>query len=201
LNRHSQNLGVATTKTSRMRLRQVRIDLGEVADFSVRRNSMSLKVMTLTVSLAGIVKVMARYLPEYTASGDLVLPKNCREWVYVGSRSNRTRSMAVRPMSPRITTATSSRARASYTKRPAYFPTGPSYLKSCTLRCRRKPRRFPSRAVGQGVISRCHGPGFQAQRLDGGMGNATTSHEPRGSIATLKPKEECASLCGKREDR
>ena len=27
----------------------------------------------------------ARYLPEYTASGDLVLPKNFREWVFVGS--------------------------------------------------------------------------------------------------------------------
>src|SRR5215813_7062936 len=27
----------------------------------------------------------ARYLPEYTPSGDLVLPKNFHEWVYVGS--------------------------------------------------------------------------------------------------------------------
>ena len=26
-----------------------------------------------------------RYLPEYTASGDLMLPKNFNEWVYVGS--------------------------------------------------------------------------------------------------------------------
>jgi hypothetical protein len=27
----------------------------------------------------------ARYLPEYTASGELMLPKNFHEWVYVGS--------------------------------------------------------------------------------------------------------------------
>lgn len=27
----------------------------------------------------------ARYLPEYTADGDLVLPKNFEKWVYVGS--------------------------------------------------------------------------------------------------------------------
>jgi hypothetical protein len=27
----------------------------------------------------------ARYLPEYTASGELVLPKDFHEWVYVGS--------------------------------------------------------------------------------------------------------------------
>src|SRR3981189_2920890 len=59
---------------------------------------MSLKVVTLTVSLAGIAivsaglaqsssegKAVARYLPEYTASGELVLPKNFHEWVYVGS--------------------------------------------------------------------------------------------------------------------
>ena len=26
-----------------------------------------------------------RYLPEYTASGELILPKNFHEWVYVGS--------------------------------------------------------------------------------------------------------------------
>jgi Cytochrome P460 len=26
-----------------------------------------------------------RYLPEYTATGDLILPKNWREWVFVGS--------------------------------------------------------------------------------------------------------------------
>lgn len=27
----------------------------------------------------------SRYLPEYTASGDLILPKNFHEWIYVGS--------------------------------------------------------------------------------------------------------------------
>ena len=28
---------------------------------------------------------VTRYLPEYTATGDLVLPKNFEKWVYVGS--------------------------------------------------------------------------------------------------------------------
>jgi Cytochrome P460 len=31
------------------------------------------------------VQTKARYLPEYNASGDLLLPKNFHEWVYVGS--------------------------------------------------------------------------------------------------------------------
>jgi len=26
-----------------------------------------------------------RYLPEYTATGELILPKNFHEWIYVGS--------------------------------------------------------------------------------------------------------------------
>jgi hypothetical protein len=29
--------------------------------------------------------IKSRYLPEYTASGELILPKNFHEWVYVGS--------------------------------------------------------------------------------------------------------------------
>ena len=33
----------------------------------------------------GSAPTRARYLPEYTASGDLILPKNFNEWVFVGS--------------------------------------------------------------------------------------------------------------------
>ena len=63
---------------------------------------MRLKALTVTASAASsaiVIAVLAqsfsgsraqtearpRYLPEYTASGDLLLPKNWREWVYVGS--------------------------------------------------------------------------------------------------------------------
>src|SRR5258705_11814522 len=42
----------------------------------------SLLLESLTTSSA---QTRARYLPEYTASGDLILPKNFHEWVYVGS--------------------------------------------------------------------------------------------------------------------
>src|SRR5689334_681173 len=31
------------------------------------------------------VSAQGRYLPEYTKEGDLILPKNWRSWVYVGS--------------------------------------------------------------------------------------------------------------------
>src|SRR5215471_16311022 len=64
---------------------------------------MGISFSAVTVSIAGAVIMTAavfaqwlsisnaqtqtrpRYLPEYTASGDLLLPKNFHEWVYVGS--------------------------------------------------------------------------------------------------------------------
>jgi|SRR5258708_7439843 hypothetical protein len=42
-------------------------------------------VQSLSSSSAQTVPTRPRYLPEYTTSGDLILPKNWREWVYVGS--------------------------------------------------------------------------------------------------------------------
>ena len=61
---------------------------------------MRVRPLVVTASIAGGVIVIAmfvqslssssaqntpRYLPEYTASGDLILPKNFHEWVYLGS--------------------------------------------------------------------------------------------------------------------
>ena len=34
---------------------------------------------------SGVAQSVKRYLPEYTADGQLLLPKNFHEWVYVGS--------------------------------------------------------------------------------------------------------------------
>jgi hypothetical protein len=36
-------------------------------------------------SLKHSAHIKSRYLPEYTASGDLILAKNFHEWIYVGS--------------------------------------------------------------------------------------------------------------------
>ena len=46
--------------------------------FAQKQNTQQ-KQDTHTASASG------RYLPEYTTDGDLVLPKNWRSWVYVGS--------------------------------------------------------------------------------------------------------------------
>jgi Cytochrome P460 len=42
-------------------------------------------ISTALAQSAQSAKAGKRYLPEYTASGDLILPKNFHEWVYVGS--------------------------------------------------------------------------------------------------------------------
>jgi hypothetical protein len=52
---------------------------------------MRVRSLAVTASIASSVIVTTvfaqspRYLPEYTPSGDLILPKNFNEWVYVGS--------------------------------------------------------------------------------------------------------------------
>jgi hypothetical protein len=42
-------------------------------------------VLLLGPSRQSSAQSEARYLPEYTATGELILPKNFHEWVYVGS--------------------------------------------------------------------------------------------------------------------
>jgi hypothetical protein len=66
------------------------------------RTAMSLRLPAVTASITSgaiVVTVLAqwlsstsaqtptraRYLPEYTAAGDLILPKNFHEWIYLGS--------------------------------------------------------------------------------------------------------------------
>ena len=42
-------------------------------------------VTTVFAQSSSSALTRSRYLPEYTDSGDLILPKNWQEWVYVGS--------------------------------------------------------------------------------------------------------------------
>jgi hypothetical protein len=49
-----------------------------------------------------------RYMREYTASGELILPKDFHEWATSDRRSRPTRSMVARPTSRNSITSTSS---------------------------------------------------------------------------------------------
>jgi hypothetical protein len=74
--------------------------MGSYAQKSYGRTTMRARFLATTALLAsGVIataflvqslssssaQTQARQLPEYTASGDLVLPKNFHEWIYVGS--------------------------------------------------------------------------------------------------------------------
>jgi hypothetical protein len=85
-----------------------------------------------------------RQLPEYTASGELVLPKNFHEWVYVGS-----------PLTPNALNG----GTAGFPEYHNVYIEPGSYA---------EPRRFADRAIGEGLFPRsfqrrrCDGQGFQA---------------------------------------
>jgi hypothetical protein len=74
--------------------------MGSYAQKSCGRTTMRAKLLAMAALVAsGVIataflvqslssssaQTQARQLPEYTASGDLVLPKNFHEWIYVGS--------------------------------------------------------------------------------------------------------------------
>jgi hypothetical protein len=72
----------------------------------------------------------ARYLPEYTASGDLILPKDFHEWVYVGSPLTPNALNGGMAGFPEFHNA-SSRGPTRYTSKRISSPKGRSCSRSC----------------------------------------------------------------------
>lgn len=56
-----------------------------LAGFAICAFGIAVYAQTPTSQSGGNERGETRYLPEYTASGDLILPKGYREWIYVGS--------------------------------------------------------------------------------------------------------------------
>jgi hypothetical protein len=156
-------------------------------------------VSTVLAQSSNDVKTTKRYLPEYTASGDLILPKNFHEWVYVGS-----------PLTPNVL----NNCKASFQefhnvyiepgsyeiyKKTNVFPEGTIFFKELQLDM---PAEFPdgSRTEPSG---RGYFPGAwngadvsvkDSKRYadTGGWGYYNFNHhEPKAPTAKLKPREEC----------
>jgi Cytochrome P460 len=141
----------------------------------------------------------ARYLPEYTASGDLILPKNFHEWVYVGSPLTPNalnggeanfpefHNVYIEPGSYEIFTKTNT------------FPEGTIFFKELQLTLpgqkmdgsRMEPSGwgyFPGPFNGADVTVK------DSKRYadTGGWGYYNFNHhEPKAPTAKLKPKSEC----------
>jgi len=141
-----------------------------------------------------------RYLPEYTASGDLILPKNFNEWVFVGS-----------PLTPNVLNGGKANfpeyhnvyiEPGSYEiyKKTGEFPDGTIFFKELQLM---QPAQNPD-----GSRTEPSGRGYFPGKLNGadvtvkdtkryadtgGWGYYNFNHyEPKAATAKVKPKSECA---------
>src|SRR5262245_50556184 len=142
-----------------------------------------------------------RYLPEYTKEGDLILPKNWRSWVYVGSPLTpdalnngvagfpEFHNVYIEPGSYRIY------------KQTGEFPEGTIFFKELQLTLeaenpdgsRTEPSGrgyFPGKFNGADVTVK----DTKRYAESGGWGYYNFNHhEPKAATAKLKPQSECAA--------
>jgi Cytochrome P460 len=172
----------------------------------------SMAVVAVGTLIATVVAVVAqapptesaltrtRYLPEYTASGDLVLPKNFREWVYVGSPLTPNALNGGKAGFPEFHNVYIEPGSYEIYKKTHEFPEGTIFFKELQLTLpaenadgsRTEPSGrgyFPGRWNGPDVTVKdtkryadTHGWGYYN----------FNHHEPKAPTAKLKPLEECA---------
>jgi len=140
------------------------------------------------------------YPPQYTASGDLILPKNFHDWVYVGS-----------PLTPNVL----NNGKANF---PEYHNV---YIEPCSYEQYKKTNTFPDGTIffkelqltvpgtfPDGSRTEPSGRGYfpgafngadvtvkDSKRFadSGGWGYYNFHHyEPKAPTATVRPKSECA---------
>jgi len=141
-----------------------------------------------------------RYLPEYTASGELKLPKNFREWVYVGSPLTPNALNNGKAAFPEYHNVYIEPGSYAIYKKTGTFPEGTIMFKELQLA---QEAQFPD-----GSRAEPSGRGFFPGALNGadvtvkdtkrfaesgGWGFFNFDHhEPKALTAALKPKSECA---------
>jgi hypothetical protein len=141
-----------------------------------------------------------RYLPEYTASGDLMLPKNFNEWVYVGSPLTPNALNGGKANFPEFHNVYIEPGSYEIYKKTGKFPEGTIIFKELQLTL---PAENPD-----GSRTEPSGRGFFPGKLNGadvtvkdtkryadtgGWGYYNFNHhEPKAATAKAKPKSECA---------
>jgi hypothetical protein len=143
-----------------------------------------------------------RYSPEYTASGDLILPKNniWREWVFVGSPLTPNALNGGKAGFPEYHNVYMEPGSYEIFKKTGEFPDGTIMFKELQLTLPgENPDGSRTEPSGRGYFP---GPfnGADVTVKDtkryadtGGWGFYNFNHhEPKAATATLKPREECA---------
>jgi hypothetical protein len=152
-------------------------------------------------SAPGTADAPTRYLPEYTKDGDLVLPKNFHEWVFVGSPLTPNALNGGRANFPEYHNVYIEPGSYAIYQKTNVFPEGTMFFKELQLTLpgqnpdgsRTEPSGrgyFPGAFNGADVIVKdskryadTHGWGFYN----------FNHHEPKAPTAKLRPASECAT--------
>jgi hypothetical protein len=140
-----------------------------------------------------------RYLPEYTAAGDLILPKHFETWVFLGSPFTPNTLNGGEANFPEFHNVYIEPVSYAMYKKTGKFPEGTILFKELQLTL---PKQFPD-----GSRTEPSGRGFFPGALNGadvavkdskryaatgGWGYYNFNHhEPKAATAKLRPKEEC----------
>lgn len=176
---------------------------------------MRVMFLALTASITGVAIASAvlaqspsnsgapsrpRYLPEYTASGDLLLPKNFHEWVYVGSPLTPNALNNGQAGFPEFHNVYIEPGSYEIYQKTNVFPEGTIFFKELQLTL---PSQFPDGSRTE-LSGRGYFPGpFNGADVTvkdtkrfadtGGWGYFNFNHhEPKAPTATVMPKDKCA---------
>ena len=151
-------------------------------------------------SISAQTQTGPRYLPEYTASGDLILPKNFHEWVYVGSPLTPNALNNGKANFPEYHNVYIEPCSYEQYKKTNTFPDGTIFFKELQLTV---PGTFPDgsqtepsgRGYFPGAFNGAEATVKDSKRFadTGGWGYFDFHHsEPKAASASVLPKEQCA---------
>ena len=146
------------------------------------------------------VQTKARYLPEYTADGDLILPKNFHEWVYVGSPLTPNALNGGKAGFPEFHNVYIEPGSYEIFKKTFAFPEGTIFFKELQLTLPKEnddgSRTEPSgRGYFPGPWNGADVTVKDSKRYADGDGWGYFNfnhHEPKAATAKVRPTEECA---------
>jgi hypothetical protein len=151
-----------------------------------------------------------RYLPEYTADGDLILPKNFETWIFLGAPFTPNTLNGGEANFPEFHNVYIEPVSYAIYKKSGQFPEGTIFFKELQLTTSKQypdgSRTEPSgRGFFPGALNGADVTVKDSKRYaaTGGWGYYNFNHhEPKAATAKLRPKEECAycHIAGAKKD-
>jgi hypothetical protein len=189
---NSRRARVAGEKTMRVKTQALAAVVASTAMVTV-----ALFLESLTTSSA---QTPTRYMPEYTADGQLLLPKNFHEWVYVGSPLTPNALNGGQANFPEFHNVYMEPGSYEIYQKTGKFPEGTIFFKELQLTLpQQNPDGSRTEPSGRGYFPG-HYNGADATVKDSkrfadtnGWGYFNFNHhEPKAPMAKVKAKDECA---------